>query len=77
MELTYKRATIEDVEILTETRIEVLRAANGLSDDVDLSEVKRQTYHYYQKALCDHSHIAYMVFDGETFVGTGGCSFSR
>ena len=31
MNLTYKRATLEDIDILTETRIEVLRAANKLS----------------------------------------------
>ena len=35
LNLTYKRATIEDIDILTETRIEVLRAANKLSDDID------------------------------------------
>lgn len=28
MNLTYKRATVEDINILVETRIEVLRAAN-------------------------------------------------
>ena len=30
MELLYKKATIEDIGILTKTRIEVLRAANQL-----------------------------------------------
>ena len=53
MNLTYKRATLEDIDILTETRIEVLRAANKLSADTDMSEVERQSYNYYQKALCD------------------------
>ena len=32
MELTYKKATIEDLDLLTETRIKVLRAANQLSE---------------------------------------------
>lgn len=49
MNLTYKKATIEDIGILTETRIQVLRAANHLSNEVDLSEVRKQSYHYYQK----------------------------
>lgn len=57
MNLTYKKATIEDIDVLTETRIEVLRAANQLSDDI-LSEVQEQSYHYYQKSLCDGTHIA-------------------
>lgn len=33
MAFLYKRATIEELELLTETRIEVLRAANQLSED--------------------------------------------
>ena len=69
MNLKYKRATLEDIDILTETRIEVLRAANKLPADTDMSEVERQSYNYYQKALCDGSHIAYLVFDGNRFVG--------
>ena len=43
MNLTYKKATMEDIDVLTETRIEVLRAANQLSDDIDLSEVQEQS----------------------------------
>lgn len=75
MNLTYKRAAIEDIDILTETRIEVLRAANKLSADMDMSEVKKQTYNYYKKALCDGTHIAYLIFDENRFVGAGGVSF--
>lgn len=77
MNLTYKKATIEDIDILTKTRIEVLRAANRLSDDTDMSEVERQSYGYYKEALCDGTHIAYLVFDGSRFVGAGGVSFFR
>lgn len=77
MSLIYKRATMEDIDVLTETRIKVLRAANRLSDDTDMSEVKKQTYDYYKKALCDGTHTAYLVFDGSIFVGAGGVSFFR
>lgn len=45
MNLTYKRATLKDIDILTKTRTEVLRAANQLSADIDMSEVERQSYH--------------------------------
>ena len=75
MKLNYKKAVLEDIEILTETRITVLRAANQLSDDVEMSNVKEQSYLYYQKALSEDSHVAYLVFDGNEFVGTGGISF--
>ncbi len=75
MNLTYKRATIEDIDILTKTRIEVLKAANELSEDTNMEEVEKQSYNYYKKALCDGSHIAYLVFDENCFVGAGGVSF--
>lgn len=75
MNLIYKKATVKDIDQLTETRIEVLRAANGLSDDTDMSEVKEQSYHYYRRALHDGTHIAYLVFDEDRLVGTGGVSF--
>ena len=75
LNLTYKRATIEDIDILTETRIEVLRAANKLSDDIDMSEVQEQSYGYYKKALCNGTHIAYLIYNDNCLVGTGGVSF--
>lgn len=75
MNLSYKKATLEDIDVLTETRIEVLRAANKLSDDADMTEVEKQSYNYYQRAICDGSHIAYLVFDGSRFIGAGGVSF--
>ena len=74
-ELTYNRATLDDLELLTKTRIQVLRAANKLSDDVDMSEVERQSYEYYKRALKDESHVAYLVFHEDRFVGAGGVSF--
>lgn len=75
MKLLYKKATIEDIDLLTKTRIEVLRAANKLSDDVDMSEVEKQSYEYYKRALLDGSHTAYLVFDEQKIVGTGGVSY--
>lgn len=75
MDLIYKRATLEDINTLVETRIEVLRAANKLCADTDMGDVERQSYLYYQKALSDGSHIAYLVFDESGCIGTGGVSF--
>ena len=75
MELRFKKTTIEDLDLLTDTRVEVLRAANKLANDADMSEVKAQSYSYYKRALCDGTHTAYLVFDGNRFVGAGGVSF--
>ena len=75
MNFLYKKATIEDIELLVKTRIEVLRAANKLSDDVDMSEVEKNSCEYYKIALQNETHTAYLVFDGEKFVGAGGVSY--
>lgn len=71
----YKKATIEDLDELVRTRMIVLRAANKLSDDVDMSMVEKESYAYYRRALETGEHIAYLVYDNGTFIGAGGVSF--
>lgn len=71
----YRRAMREDIEELVRTRIIVLRAANKLSDDVDMSIVEQESYAYYKRALETGEHIAYLVYDNGEFIGAGGVSF--
>ena len=59
----FLKAYGKDLELLTETRLEVLRAANQLDSDVDMSEVKEQSFEYYQNALKNDTHLAYLIFD--------------
>lgn len=75
MEYLYKKASLEDLDLLTETRVEVLRAANKLDDSTDMSEVKKASRAYYEKALTQGTHTAYLVFDKEAFIGAGGVSY--
>ena len=75
LQLYYKRATMEDIDELVRTRIIVLRAANKLSDDEDMSVVEEESYAYYRRALETGEHIAYLVYDNGAFVGAGGVSF--
>ncbi len=75
MRLVYKKTSLEDLDVLTQTRIVVLRAANGLDDTVDMSAVEAESRRYYQQALKTGEHIAYLVYDKEQVVATGGISF--
>lgn len=75
MELIYRRAGIEDLELLVQTRVEVLRAANCLGEGADMTEVARASRDYYRAALAQDSHTAYLVLDGGRFVGAGGISY--
>lgn len=75
MKLVYKKAAAEDIEILTKTRITVLKAANKLDEKTDMSMVERESRIYYERALKEGIHTAYLVFDGDQFVGAGGVSY--
>ena len=77
MNIIFQRAAIEQLDLLVQTRIEVLRAANLLSRDVDMSEVEATSREYYREALADGSHTAYLAFDDGAFVGAGGVSYYR
>lgn len=71
----YRKATIADINELVSTRIQVLCAANKLSEDTDMSQVERESYEYYKHALTTGEHIAYLVYDEGKFIGAGGVSF--
>ena len=73
--MEYRIATIDDIEILTKSRIEVLKAANKLTDDTDMSEVEKASRDYYLRALVDGSHTAVLVFDNDKFIGAGAVSY--
>lgn len=75
LNLRYQKATLEDLELLVTVRCRVLRAANLLSDDAPLPEVECQTWAYYRKAFAEDTHTAYLVWDGDTLVGTGAVSY--
>ena len=77
MDLIFKRATVLDMDGLAESRDEVLRAVYGLGDEADLSAVEKATREYYAGSLADGNHTAYLIRDGERFVGTGGISYYR
>ena len=46
--MEYRVATLDDLELLTVSRIEVLRAANKLDDSVDMADVEKESYNYLQ-----------------------------
>ena len=73
--MEYRVATLEDLDLLTTSRIEVLRAANKLDDSVDMTLVEKESYKYYKKALADGTHFAILVMEGYKFIGAGGVSF--
>lgn len=74
MKLRWHRADRRDVDVLTETRVRVLLAANGLPENTDMTQVAEASREAYLRDL-GRCHTAYLVYDGETVVGTGGISY--
>ena len=63
MEFVYKRAGLEDIDLLVKTRLEVLRAANCLSDDTEMPFVELQSREYYEECLQAETHISLEATD--------------
>ena len=75
-ELRFHRATINDLDALVELRGIVLHAANELPGDVIIpQEVYDNSRDFYSHKLADGSHVAYIVYNGEKIVGSGGVTF--
>ena len=70
-ELTYRFATIEDIDILVSTRMDILIDMLKLDPDTDMSELEAATRPYYERAIADGTQLAVLVFDGNKFVGAG------
>lgn len=77
MNVEYRKAKAGDLDLLVSTRIEVLRAANGLTRDADMRLVEAESRRYYLDALANDRHTAYLALEGDEVVGTGGISYYR
>lgn len=73
-DIKFLKASLIDIDVLTQLRMEVLIAANNLQKDVDMSVVREETYHYYEHCFKDDSHVAYLAYDGDKIIGTGAIS---
>ena len=73
--MEFRIATLNDLDLLTTSRIEVLKAANKLDASTDMANVEKESYNYYKKALEDNTHYAILVMENDKFIGAGGVSF--
>lgn len=47
--MEFRVATLNDLDLLTTSCIEVLRAANKLDASTDMANVEKESYNYYKK----------------------------
>ena len=75
--MRFEKVGMEKLEDLVKTRIQVLRAANKLDGSADMGQTEQESRTYYEKSLEDGSHVAYLVYDGDLIIGTGGWTIQR
>lgn len=72
MTLRVCEATLDDLDLLVETRLEVLRSVFSLPEDEDMRELARANRLYYEQSLADKTHKACFVYADEHLAGCGG-----
>ncbi|MCR5845528.1 MAG: GNAT family N-acetyltransferase [bacterium] len=71
--VTVKRLSLEDLDLLMEWRERVLREVFELADDADIDELMDQNRSYYERHLPDGSHVAVLALDAERDGEPVGC----
>ena len=64
MAITYRRGTLEDVELLIRLREQGVREMNNLDETADLSRLERENRRYYRQALADGSYQVDVALEG-------------
>lgn len=70
-----KKATVEDIPLLVSMRMSLLHSAIGDGEKENWKFVQEQIEKYYKKTIPEKTHIAYLAFEDNRCVGTGGVCF--
>lgn len=72
MGVQIRQATIQDIDLLMQWRMEVLHEVFSISPEQSVSELEKENRLYYQTELPQGGHIACFAYIGEEIVGCGG-----
>lgn len=71
MEVTYKKLTLDEIDMFIDIRIAQLRE-EGATEDIDLVPYLQD---YYRRHLLDGTFVSWLAMDGDNIIGTSGMSF--
>lgn len=75
MNVVIREATIDDIELLVEWRMEVLHDVFSIPQNKPVYELEHENRCYYQRALQNSEHIACFAYLNDTIIGCGGICF--
>ena len=70
MNITYKKLTVNDLDVFIKMRINQLRE-EGAKEDIDLEPALKD---YYLRHLSDGTFISWLALDNDRIIGTSGMS---
>ena len=77
MEIVIRKATLDEIELLMEWRMEVLHEVFSIPLSKNTGDLEQENRVYYQKALAQNEHIACSAYTEDKIVGCGGICFYR
>lgn len=77
MNITYRKAIASDVELLVNTRLNLLEEDSGVMTDNERQLLYQSNRNYMEAGISHGSFFAFLAFDGDVFVGTcSACLYS-
>ena len=70
MNITYRKLTVDDLDVFIKMRIDQLRE-EGAKEDIDLEPALRD---YYLRHLSDGTFVSWLALDKDRIIGTSGMS---
>jgi GNAT superfamily N-acetyltransferase len=75
--ISYRAATIDDIELLARTRVTFLAAVTENMTDDQKAEQYACNKAYFEEAFANDVFAAFLAFDGEKLAGTSGVNFYK
>ena len=72
--ITYRQATLNDINILINSRVEFMKDYWGEQDEQTISTLEKELEMFFKETIPNQAYISVLAFDGETWVGVGGMS---
>lgn len=77
MDITVKKVSINELSLLMEWRIRVIKEVFSISENTDTTELYDMNESYYRTHLGDGSHTACFAYCGKEIIGCGGICYQQ
>ena len=73
--IEYRKATVDDVDLVSKIRLEFLSEVNNINCDQEKSKLYESIRHYMSFAIADESFVSWLAIENEEVIAISGISF--